>query len=66
MEWVNPRTLIKKNKPFSFTLKQFNLNKGDRTSRWVGHSKVKQSDTIDFFKREYMIEDMEAEFTELS
>ena len=35
-------------------------------SYWVGHSKLKELDTIDFKKRKQMVKDMEAELTELS
>ena len=35
-------------------------------SQWVVHSELKELDTIDFFKREHIIEDMEAEITESS
>ena len=41
LEWVNLRSLTKMNKPFSFSSNEFYLNKGDRTSHWVGHSKLK-------------------------
>ena len=32
-------------------------------SHWVGHSKLKESDINDFFEKEHMIEDLEAELT---
>ena len=41
LEWVNPRSQTKRNKPFSVSSRKFYLNKVDRTSHWVGHSKVK-------------------------
>ena len=56
----------KRNKPFSISSNNFFLNKGDRTSHWVGHSKLKELDTIDFFKRKHIIEYMEDELAELS
>ena len=37
LEWVNPRSQIKRNKPFSVSSYKFYLNKGDKTSHWVGH-----------------------------
>ena len=37
LEWVNPISETKRNKPFSFSSRKFYLNKGDKTSHWVGH-----------------------------
>ena len=42
LEWVNPRTLTKRNKPFSVSSKRFDFKKGDRMSHWVVHSKLKR------------------------
>ena len=50
-------------KPFSF-FNFFNINKGDKTSHWVGHSDLKELDINDLFERKQRIEDMEAELTE--
>ena len=44
----------------------FCLNKNYRTAHWVGHSQLKQLDTIDFFDRKQMNEEMEYELTEWS
>ena len=41
LEWVNPRSQTKSDKPFSVSSRSFYLNKGDITSNWVGHSKIK-------------------------
>ena len=60
---VNPRIQIKRKKPYSVS-SFFNINKGDRTSNWVGNSDLKELDINDFFERKQMIEDMEAEMTE--
>ena len=46
LEWVNTISRTKRNKPFSVS-SIFYLNKNDGTSHWVGHSKVKELDTID-------------------
>ena len=43
--------------PFQF-LQFFYINKGDRTSHWVGHSKLKDLCINDFFEGEHMIEDI--------
>ena len=39
------------------------LNKNDRTTHWVGHSKLKELYIYDFFKIKQMNEEMEAELT---
>ena len=39
------------------------INKVDRKSHWVGHSKLEELDINDFFERKRMIEDMEDELT---
>ena len=49
--------------PFQF-LQFFYINRGDRTSHWVGHSKLKESDKNDLFEIKQIIEDMESELTE--
>ena len=50
--------------PFQFLQFFLNLNKNDRTSYWVGHSYLKELDTI--FLRKKMIEKIEAKLTESS
>ena len=52
-----------KGKNNAVSLKNY-INKGDRTSHQVGHSKLKELDINDLFERKKMIEDMEAEITE--
>ena len=64
LEWVSPRSQIKRNKPYSVS-SQKKLNKVDIKSHWVGHSKLKELDTNHFFEKE-MIEDMESDLTESS
>ena len=55
--------ISKRKDPIQF-LQFFLINKGDRTSHWVGHSNIKELDINDFLERKNMIEDMEAELTE--
>ena len=50
LEWVNPRSQIKRNKTYSVSSKK-NLNKVDIKSHWVGHSKLKELDTNNFFEK---------------
>ena len=41
------------------------LNKNDRTAHWVGHSKLKELDINDLFKRKQTNEETEAELIEM-
>ena len=41
-EWVNQISKSKWNKSYSVSSNIFDLNKGDRTSHWVGHSALKE------------------------
>ena len=52
-------------KTSSVSLKMY-LNKNDGAANGVGHSQLKELDTIDFFERKHMNEEMEAELTEPS
>ena len=58
---MDPKTLIKRDKPYSVSSEKFYLDKNDRTSHCVGHSKLKELDTIDLFEIKQTIEDVEAE-----
>ena len=42
LEWVNQISKSKWNKSYSVSSNIFDLNKGDRTSHWVGHSALKE------------------------
>ena len=64
IEWVNTRSKIKRNKPYSVSSNKFYLNTGDINSHWVGHSDLKELDTTEFLLKTQIIEDMEAELTE--
>ena len=65
LEWVNPRSQIKRQKPIQF-LQFCYINKSNRKFHWVVKSDLKELDINNFFKRKQMIEDMEAELTEAS
>ena len=41
LEWVDPKSITKRDKPYSVSSKSFYLNKNDRTDHWVGNSKLK-------------------------
>ena len=40
LEWVDTKSLIKRDKPCSFYFKKLLLNNNDRTAHWVGHYKL--------------------------
>ena len=65
LELVDPKYLIKRDKPYSVSSRKFYLNKNDITAHWVIHSKLKELDINDAFKRKETNEEMEAELTEL-
>ena len=46
---MNPISLTKTDKPFSVSSIKLYSIKNDRTSQWVGNSKLKKLDTIHFF-----------------
>ena len=41
LKWVNPTSLIKRDKPYSVSSEEFYLNKNYIMSHWDGHSKLK-------------------------
>ena len=53
-----------KGKTLFSSFKNIYINKGDRTSYWVGHLKLKELYINGFFERKQMIEDMKAKLTE--
>ena len=52
-----------KKKIYSVSSHINHINKCDRTSHWVGHSKLKELDINDLFEMKQMIEDLEAKLT---
>ena len=65
LEWVDPKSTPKRVKPFSVYSKKLYINKTDRAAHFVGHSKLKELDIGDFYKRKQMNEEMETEMTEM-
>ena len=63
---MDPKTLIKRDKPYLVSSKTFYLNKNDRTAHWVVHYQLKWLDTIGFVEINQMNEEMEAELIESS
>ena len=48
--WIQKLSLKGIN-PIQFLQKKFYLNKNDRKDHWVGHSRLKYLDAVDFFER---------------
>ena len=49
LEWVDPKSTPKRVKSFSVSLKKFYINNNDRTSHFVGHSKLTPLDIVKFY-----------------
>ena len=51
--------------PFQVSSKKFYINNNDRTSHFVGHSKLTPLDIIEFYKRKQTNKNMETEIKEM-
>ena len=65
LEWVDPKSTSKIVKPYSFSLKKFHVSNNNITAHFFGHSKLKELDIDDFYKRKHTNEDIEAEMKEM-
>ena len=65
LEWVDPESTPKRVKPYSVSSKTIYISNNDRTAHFVGHSKLKELDIDDFYKRKQMNEKMEAEMNKM-
>ena len=65
LEWVDPKSTPKIVTPYSVSSKEFYIDKNDRTSHFIGYSKLKELDINYFFKIKQTNEAMEAELTEM-
>ena len=61
IERVDPKSNPKIVKPYYVSSKTFYINKSDRTAHFVRHSRLKELDIDDFYKRKQMNEEMESE-----
>ena len=50
LEWVYPKSTPKRVMAYSVSSKKLYINNNDRTANFVGHSKLKELDTDDFYK----------------
>ena len=57
-EWVNPISLIERNTNFCVSTKNFYLKDNDKTSHWVGHSRLKPLDLEDFYNSKRIINEL--------
>ena len=64
LEWVDPKYNPKRVKPFSVSL-IFHISKNDRKDHFVGHSRLKELDIYDFYKRKQTNEEMEYELMKM-
>ena len=60
LEWIDPKSNPKRVKPYSVSSTFLNISNNDRTAHFVGHSKWKELDIDDFYKRKQTNEEMEA------
>ena len=51
LEWVDLKSTTKRVKPFSVSSKKFYINNNDRSSHFVGHSKLTPLDIVEFYER---------------
>ena len=56
IELVDPKSTPKGVKAYSVSSKRFYISNNDRTARFVGHSKFKELDIDDLYKRKHMNE----------
>ena len=66
LEWVDPKTTPKRVKKFSVSSKTFYIINKDRTAHFVGHSKLTPLDSVDFYERKQINENMETEMKEMN
>ena len=64
LEWVDPKSTTKLVKPFSVSSNKFYINNNYRTAHFVGRSKFTPLDSVDFYERKQINENMETEMKE--
>ena len=65
LEWVDCKSTTNRVMAYSVSSKRFYIINNDRTAHFIGHSKLKELDIDDFYKRKQMNEEMEAEITKM-
>ena len=61
LEWVNPKSTTKRVKPFSVSSNKLYINNNDRTAHFVGYSKLTPLESVDFYERKQINENMVTE-----
>ena len=61
LEWVDQKSTTKRVKPFSVSSNKFYINNNDRTAHFIGNSKLTPLDSVDFYERKQINENMETE-----
>ena len=64
--WVDPKSTTKRVKAFSVSSKKFYINNKDRTAHFVGNSKLTPLDSVDFYERKQINENIETEMKEMN
>ena len=63
IEWVNQRNISEGKNPFCVSSKKFHLKDNNKTSHWVGHSKLKILALEDLYNIKIIINKLEASLT---
>ena len=65
-EWVDPKSTTKRVKNFSVSSNKFYINNNDSTAHFIVHYKLTPLDSVDFYERKQMNENMETEMKEMN
>ena len=63
LDWVNPKIYSVGKNPFCVSSKRLYLKDNNKTSHWVGHSKLKTLYLEDFYNRKIIINKLEDSIT---
>ena len=66
LEWVNIKSKTKRVKPFSVSSNKFYINNNYIKAHFSGHSKLTPLDSVDFYERKQINENMETEMKEMN
>ena len=61
LEWVNPKSTTKRVKPFLVSSNKLYINNNDRSAHFVGRSKLTPLDSVGFYERKQINENMDTE-----
>ena len=66
LEWVDPKSTPKRVKPFSVSSNKFYINNNDRTAHFICNYKLTPLDSVSFYERKQINENMETEMKEMN